>query len=166
MKGLGFIVTLAVPVVAVSALWWSQNRSLTTDERLLFSKLDAAVTHEPPRARDIIASFGLPDDCQHKSCFFEAMKIGGLRIDGGNLRQQADGIIFVLEGFSDTCIRADRVASYFDANEPEQSCRDALCWYADAQHEWGIITFELEHPNSQCVSSAVINSLPEHRLNS
>ena len=164
MQSRGLIIAVALAIGGVGALWWFQNRSLTSDERLLFAKLDAAITRQPPEAQDIIAAFDLPPACGGKSCFFGSGNIGGLRFDSGDLRPSGNGLILVLEGFSDSCIRANRIETYYGAGDPELSCFDATCWYAEAQHSWGIIAFELEEPASRCISSAVINSLPEHRI--
>lgn len=163
MASRGFMLTIFAALVAIAAFWWAQNRSLNPEERLLFKKLDAAISHDPPRATDIIDAFDLPDECREKTCFLEAGKIGNLRYSSSGLRQPKEGIIFEIEGFADTCVRAVRVKSYFGTRAPAQSCFDAVCWYADAQHSWGILTFKLDRPDSQCVSSAVINSLPEQR---
>jgi hypothetical protein len=163
MVSRGFMLAIFAALVAVAAIWWTQDRSLNPEERLLFKKLDAAILHEPPRADDIIDAFDLPEECREKTCFPEAGKIGNLRYSRTSLRQPEEGIIFVIGDFTDACVRADRVKSYFGTRAPAQSCFDAECWYADAQRSWGILTFKLDRPDSQCVSSAVINSLPEHR---
>lgn len=163
MASRGFFLTIFAGLVLVVGFWWAQNRSLTVEEQLLFSKLDAAISHEPPRATDIIEAFDLPDECRDQTCFLKAGRVGNLRYSSTGLRQPKEGVIFEIEGFSRTCIRADRVKSYFGTGNPDQSCFDAVCWYADAQYSWGILTFRMDHPDSQCVSSAVINSLPEQR---
>ena len=163
MASRGFVLTIFAALVLVPTFWWGQNRSLTPEERLLFTKLDAAISHQPPRAVDVIDAFNLPDECREKTCFLKAGKIGDLRYSEIDLRQPKDGIIFQIEGFTDTCVRADRVKSYFGTGTPAQSCFDAVCWYADAQYPWGILTFQMDRPDSQCVSSAVINSLAEQR---
>lgn len=156
---------LAVTVI----IWWEQNRSLNPEERLLFSKLDAAISQQPPAAGDVIAAFGLPDACRGRGCFLEGGGIGNLRFSGGNLRQpkdSADGLIFEIDGFSNVCIRSDRVETYFGTGEAEQSCSHGNCWYTRAQYPWGILTFGLSSPTAACVRSAVINSLPYQRSNS
>jgi hypothetical protein len=63
----GSLVAIGLAVVAMSALWWSHNKSLTPDERLLFSKLDAAIMNAPPQANNIIAAFDLPEACREKN---------------------------------------------------------------------------------------------------
>ncbi len=154
---------MGLAAIAVGGLWWSQNRSLNAEEHLLFSKLDAALVHEPPRAVDVIEAFDLPDECREENCYFRDQNFGGLGVERGNLRHGPENLILVLEGFDNKCIRSDRVRSYYHTSEPTPSCFDAVCWYTEAQHSWGILTFEVEEPNSLCVSSAVINSNPEHR---
>ncbi|NKJ45037.1 hypothetical protein [Novosphingobium sp. SG720] len=157
------MLTIFAPIMVVATFWWAQSRSLNPEERLLFKKLDAAISHEPPRAADIIDAFDLPDECRQKTCFLEAGKIGNLRYSSIGLRQSKEGTIFEIEGFTNACVRADRVKSYFGTRAPAQSCDDAICWCADARRSWGILAFKLDRPHSRCVSSAVINSLPEQR---
>lgn len=159
----GLLLAVLAALALVAAIWWQQNRSLTPEERLLFSKLDSAISHQPPRATDVIAAFDLPDDCHDRTCFLKEGNVGNLQYSSGNLRQQNDSIVFVAEGFSDTCIRSDRVKSYFGTGEAEQSCSHGGCWYTKAQHRWGILGFELDQPEAPCVTSVVINSLPYQR---
>ena len=163
MRNYGLTIAVGIAALAVGVLWWSQNRSLTPEEHLLFSNLDAALAHEPPKAIDVIEAFDLPNECRDENCYFQDQRFGSLHVKRVSLRH-SENLIFVLEGFDDKCIRTDRVRSYFHTRAPEPSCFDAVCWYTEAQHAWGILTFEVEEPNSQCVTSAVINSNPEHRL--
>lgn len=160
-RGLSILCMLAV--LAAGALWWVQSGSMTDDQRLLFSKLDAATANTPPRASDLIEAFGLPETCREKTCYLEPGKIGGLRYDGGNLRQSEDGIVFVLEGLAGSCIRTDQAQAYYSAGKPEEQCSHGGCWSTQAQYSWGILGFGLGKSTSQCVSSIAINSLPYQR---
>ena len=132
-------------------------------ETALFARVDQALASNPPSTADIVKAFGLPADCERKSCFFEASQIAGARSERGNLRSNADGLIFVLEKLSGECIRASAVTRRFRTGPAEQSCFDAQCWYLRSQHDWGIVSFEVVTPEAQCVSSVVINTLPEMR---
>ena len=159
----GLPIAIITGALIVFGLWWEENRSLTTSESALFSRLDEATSNSPPDGMDVIAAFDLPADCKPKTCYKRNGQIEGLRYRKADLRQPEEGLILVIDKFSGTCIRTDRVQDYFSAGDPEQSCFDATCWYIRSQREWGILTFEVEAPNSPCVSSAVINSLPEWR---
>ena len=163
MRNNGLLIAMGLAALVVVGLWWSQNRSLTSEEHVLFSKLDAALVNKPPRAIDVIEAFNLPNDCRTQNCYFQDHNFGVLHVERGSLRHGPENLIFVLEGFGNNCIRSDRVRSYFDTGEPRPSCYDAVCWYTEAQHSWGILTFEVKEPSSHCVASAVINSRPEHR---
>ena len=161
----GLIAVIILGLASVFGLWWWQNRSQTSTERLLFAKLDMATSHAPPRAEDIIGAFELPEACLRETCWLEEGSVGGLSYSKGNLRQPEEGLIFVLEGFSGKCVRTQRASAHFDLKPTEQSCPHGGCWYSDAQHDWGILTFGLDQPNSECVSSVVINTLPYQRPN-
>lgn len=163
MLSKGLAITILLGLLSVGATWWSQNRSLTNEERLLFNKLDTAISSNPPLAYDVIEAFSLPQDCRAKTCWLDARSIGALQYSEGDLRHPGEGIIFQLEGFSKACIRTQRVQTYFGTQEPYQACSHGGCWYTGVQYAWGILTFGLEDPSSPCVSSVVINSLPYQR---
>lgn len=165
MGNRGLIAVIILGLASVFGLWWQQNRSQTSTESLLFAKLEGALSHSPPRAEDIIAAFALPKSCRDETCWLEESSIGGLRYSEGNLRQPEEGLIFILEEFSGECVRTQRASVHFDLKPPTQSCSHGGCWYSDAQHDWGILTFGLDQPNSECVSSVVINTLPYQRPN-
>jgi len=149
--------------LVVLALWWWQNRSLTADEQALFSKIESALAQAPPEGADVIRAFRLPSKCETETCFLEPSEIDGLQYEGGNLRQQKNGNIFVLEALSGQCIRRKRVMTYFGSGAAETSCSSKACWYTTAQYEWGILAFGLDERESACISSVVINSLPYQR---
>jgi hypothetical protein len=159
---IGFILTILIPIGLGITIWWKQN-SLNSDERLLFARLGEAMLHQPPQATEVIAAFGLPDNCRDQTCSLKQGQIGNLHYTGGDLRQPEHGIVFILKGFYNACIRSERVRTYFHTGEAEQPCLHGGCWYTRAQHDWGILTFELESRTSECVRSVVINSLPERR---
>lgn len=159
----GLIAVVILGLASVYGLWWWQNRALTSTESLLFSKLQKASSHSPPRAEDVISAFDLPGACREKTCWLEEGSIGGLSYSEGDLRQPEEGLIFVLEGFFNKCVRAQRASARFDLKPPQQSCPHGGCWYAEAQHDWGILAFGLDEPNSECVASVVINTLPYQR---
>ena len=163
MTSRGFILVCTLTALVVFALWWTQNRSRTDNEQLLFSKLNASIASTPPTASEIIAAFDLPESCRKKTCFLEPGDIGDLSYDSGNLRQPKDGLIFVLEDFDGSCIRTESVRTYYDTKEPRQNCSHGGCWGTHAQFTWGILSFGLGERNSKCVSSVVINSLPYQR---
>ncbi len=163
MRNRGLSILCVLAVLAAGALWWAQFGAMTDDQRLLFSKLDAAIANTPPRASDLIEAFGLPETCREKTCYLQPGKIGGLRYDGGNLRQSEDGLVFVLEGLAGSCIRTDQAQAYYSAGKPEERCSHGGCWSTQAQYSWGILGFGLGKPNSQCVTSIAINSLPYQR---
>jgi len=159
----GLFLVSALAALVVLASWWSQNRSRTENEQLLFSMLDASIAKTPPDAADIIAAFDLPEACQEKTCFLEPGMIGGFSFNGGNLRPPKEGLIFVLEDFKGSCIRTKRAQTYYDTEEPRQNCSHGGCWGTHAQYSWGILSFGLDKRNSTCVSSVVINSMPYQR---
>ena len=156
----GLFVAILVGVGITGALWWHMNRAPNpnANERLLFEKLDFAISGNPPRAEDVLKVFGLDDSCARKSCFFESGQIGGLRYTGGQISPSNEGLIYVLEDLSGECIRVDRAERHFGTGQPEESCAHGGCWYRTAQHEWGIIAFGVKGPDAQCVSSVVINT--------
>lgn len=160
MRNQGLIVATLCVIGLAGVPWLARSHLLTPSEASLFTAIDASIAHQPPRAGDIAGAFALPSACHADTCFFKAGSIGDLRYTSGDLRQTPDGLIFVIEGFSNSCIRVDRVRSRFGTAGPEQVCSDAPCWYIETKHSWGFLAFELEKPNSECVSSAVINSTP------
>ena len=98
-----------------------------------------------------------------KSCFFEAATMAEAEHGGGNLRPTKDGLVFVLEQLRGRCIRTDMAAKRYGPAEMRQVCNHGGCWYLEARRNWGVLGFGLEKPNSACVSSVVINSLPYER---
>jgi hypothetical protein len=136
---------------------------LNPSETELFARIDRATATNPPTAAGIASAFGLDAACANKTCFFDQGKIAGLSYAQGNLRPGKDGVIFVLEKFSGECIHASAIAARYRVSEAEQTCSDAVCWYRNAHRDWGIIGFEVATPQSQCVSSVVINTSPEWR---
>ena len=163
MTGRGFIVVLIFSALLIGGNWWSQIGSVEHDERVLFSRLDAAIANSPPDADDVIAAFDLSEECRTESCFFEPGNIGGLRFDGGSLRQRGRGLILVLEDFSGTCIRTSEVHAYYRTQQPRSACSHGGCWYAAAENSWGDLLFGLAKPRSTCISSIVINSTADYR---
>jgi hypothetical protein len=163
MAGRSLILATLLVLSIFGYAWWDQTMSLTREETLLFDHLDKSIAHEPPRVADIAEAFQLPHSCRTETCDFNNGRVGSMHFAKGSLRQQDDGLIFMIEEFSNTCIRTSRVRSYFSTKEPEQSCMDSTCWYTEAQHSWGILTFKVNEPSSRCISSVVINSEPYQR---
>lgn len=96
MKFRVLVHSLAIMALAAGVAFCTQHDSLSPDEALLFSKLDAATANNPPLANDIIAAFDLPGACRDETCFLKPSKIGELSYDSGNFRQPEDGLILVL----------------------------------------------------------------------
>jgi hypothetical protein len=159
----GFIAVVCLTLLATYGFWWDQNQAQTSSEAALFAKLDQSLNRSPPDAEDIIQAFQLSDSCRTKTCWISPGAIAGLRYEKGNLRQPKDGLIFVLEGFTGTCIRTQRAEAHFGLGAAEQVCSHGECWYRTAQHSWGILGFGIDAPDSQCVSSVVINTTDHQR---
>lgn len=164
MKNHWFVLAILMPAAIALVLWWTQTPSLSPEEQILFTKLDLATSHSPPREKDVVAAFGRFDGCRGITCFDkQSGRLGALHYSDRTLTLQDEGFVFEIGGFSRACIRTDRVKTHFGTEDPKQSCFDAVCWYTRAQRSWGIVTFQLEAPDAPCVKSAVINSSPEQR---
>ncbi|WP_161597906.1 hypothetical protein [Novosphingobium ginsenosidimutans] len=158
------LLTMIIGGASAAALFWHKTHELLPEERALFSKLELAISQTPPREADIRRAFGPFSKCRGITCFEkEGGRIGALRFSDRSLREQDDGFIFDITGFSGGCIRTVRVKSHFRTGEPKQSCMDGVCWHIRSQHDWGIMSFELESSNSPCVTSAIINTTPAQR---
>ena len=156
-KGPTFVFTLSAAIVGT--FWWTQFRSLQGNEDLLFSKIEAAIASNPPSANEVVAAFDLPESCLERTCFLEPSTIAGIDYGGGDLRdREEEGLIFVLEEISGTCIRTQRVRAHYNTEDPHQACSHGGCWYTSANYSWGFLSFGLEKPSSECISSVVINS--------
>ena len=153
-------------LISVGGFWWLQTGSLTAEEKLLFSSLDAAINSNPPLVDDVVEAFALPQACGRATCWLNGSAIGRLQYEQGDLSPSEEGFVFQLEGFSTACIRKESVMEYFNTEIPREECSHGGCWYTLAQYPWGVLAFGLNRPDSACISSVVINSLPYMRLSS
>lgn len=164
MSSRGFLIVTAITFTALLLFWNFQSRILNSGyETAMFDRIDEVIANGEPSADHIVDTFDLPDKCRSTGCFFNRNPLTDEPLDRGSLSSNDEGLIFVMEGLGEDCIRLGRVEAKFGPGEIEESCFDAACWYYGTQHEWGILSFELEKPTSRCVSSVVINSKAQHR---
>ena len=154
---------LFVLICAGLTLWWMNVGKFNGSERNLFQRLEAVLADTPPSPHKIISEFRLPKECGGKSCFFKGSKLADASYGGGDLRPTDDGLVFVLEKLAGQCIRTEMAANRFGLSEVKQACDHGGCWYREVRNDWGLLAFGLEKPESTCVSSVVINSLPYQR---
>lgn len=154
---------ILILLCAALTLWSMSVGKFNVSERNLIARLETVLADAPPLPAKIVSEFKLPGACKQKSCFFQASKLAEASYAGGNLRPSRDGLVFVLEDFGGQCIRAKSVAGQFGPSEVTQGCAHGGCWYREVQYDWGFLAFGLEKPDSACVSSVVINGLPQRR---
>ena len=148
---------------AALTLWWMNVGKFNVSERNLITRLETVLADAPPLPSKIVSEFELPETCGVKSCFFKASKFANADYAGGNLRPSREGLVFVLEEIGGQCIRARTVADQFGPSEVKQACAHGGCWYREVQYDWGLLAFGLEKPDATCVSSIVINGLPQRQ---
>jgi hypothetical protein len=132
-------------------------------EPKLFDRIDAALASQPPQARDVARAFGLPEGCTRKGCLLSAGKIDNLSYSNMSIRPGSEGFIFAVDDIGGSCVPTAMVKARYGSGEAEEVCYDAPCWYSTAHHSWGILAFQLASPTATCISSVLINSLPEQR---
>jgi hypothetical protein len=88
-----YVLTVLVSNGVSAAIWWMLKLRLSTEKQALFTRLDAAVSHNPPREGDIITAFG-SSTCKGGICSPKAGRIGSLRYSDRNIRLQDVGLIF------------------------------------------------------------------------
>ena len=154
----GLPLSLLCGLALTVGIWWKLVAAPDQTERELFKKLEALTSANPPQAADVVDAFELDAECATESCFLDPGNIASLQYSGGDIRPQGKSVIFVLEGFSGTCIRVDRVERRFGTAAPTQECSHGGCWYREAQYDWGIIGFGVKERGARCVDSVVVNT--------
>ena len=154
---------LLVLITAALTLWWLNVGRFNPSERKFFNRIEAVLVDAPPSPLNIVSEFELPKECGQTSCVFQGSKIADVSYAGGDLRPTNNGLVFVMEKLAGECIRTDMVAKRFGASRIKQACAHGGCWYLEFPRDWGVLAFGLENSKASCVSSLVINSLPERR---
>lgn len=160
-----------IGLAAFALVLWSQTEpnamlppasALSQSERMMFERIAAALAPGQPSQDSVTRAFELPAQC-NPSCDFDG-NLGEVSYSKGSLRPRKDGLILVLDNLKGDCIRLKGVVERFRRGIIEDPCSHGPCWYYTKQFEWGILGFGLKDIDSQCVSSVVINSMPDQRL--
>lgn len=158
-----------IAILCLAFVWLSQAEAAqppasvaSQSERLMFERIANALSAGQPSRESVTLAFDLPAKCD-PSCDFDG-GLGTVSYKEGSLRPRKEGLILVLNKLEGDCIQLKSIAARYPKGIIEDAYSHGPCWYYSKKYSRGTLGFGLNDIDAQCVSSLVINSMPDQRL--